>query len=350
MDNNDSKSKLLPVSNNIGWKLMQSSVTPANNVLSPFNLETTFTFLSQMASGSTKTEFLSSFSSDQKIDKIKQVFLSLNDDSVKNILFFLSNQKLKKSFSSLAKKWKCNIGNDPLQVNKIAEKQTNGLIKQVIDKPDTDNSYLLCITYFLSDWVTALKKQGKRTFHLASGDELQTEFVYYNFDSLKYGENDGSSFVVMPYKNGYEAMLVLPDTDPASFIKQNSAESLLSMYDKGEPYKVDVSVPEFEIESNFEMVKAFKDLGINEAFDENTADFSNVFKKQHYITDIIHKARIKFDGKGTEAAAVTAVTLTKSKCLVSVNKKRFKANRPFVVFIIQPETRVILFATTVYKP
>ena len=69
------------------------------------------------------------------------------------------------------------------------------------------------------------------------------------------------------------------------------------------------------------------------------------------ISDVVHKAFIEIDEEGTEAAAATAVVMV----LTSTNQPaikplEFKADRPFLFYIIDDETKAILFMGRLMEP
>ncbi|KAF0983776.1 hypothetical protein FDP41_007691 [Naegleria fowleri] len=75
------------------------------------------------------------------------------------------------------------------------------------------------------------------------------------------------------------------------------------------------------------------------------ADFSNLSREPLQISDVIHKAVIKVDESGTEAAAATAVIM--SRCIKVSNEPKkehqFIANRPFGLIIMHEPTETVLF-------
>jgi serpin B len=68
-----------------------------------------------------------------------------------------------------------------------------------------------------------------------------------------------------------------------------------------------------------------------------------------FISDIIHKAFIKVDEKGTEAAAATAVLMSTTS-IPPPPPKMFVADRPFIYLIRDTETKTILFMGRVLDP
>ena len=88
-----------------------------------------------------------------------------------------------------------------------------------------------------------------------------------------------------------------------------------------------------------EMQADFTGLGISEA--------GNIF-----ISDVIHKAYINVDEKGTEAGAATAVIMTDgaSAVLDEPKPKYVILDRPFVYMILDLENQVPLFIGTYMMP
>lgn len=87
-------------------------------------------------------------------------------------------------------------------------------------------------------------------------------------------------------------------------------------------------------------------MGITDLF-SHTADLTN-FAPQGclYVEEGIHKAVIDVNEEGTEAAAVTALILTKS----AVTSRAFTCNRPFLFFIRDNAVKNILFMGIYQEP
>ena len=76
----------------------------------------------------------------------------------------------------------------------------------------------------------------------------------------------------------------------------------------------------------------------------SAADFSAMSNTPLCIDEIRHKAKIKVDEEGTEAAAVTYIGMRETSVGPGGNIFYFKADRPFVYFISERSTGAILFA------
>jgi serpin B len=67
-----------------------------------------------------------------------------------------------------------------------------------------------------------------------------------------------------------------------------------------------------------------------------------------FISDVLHKAFVSVDEKGTEAAAATAVIMKLTA--MPAEPVRMDVNRPFVFLIRDIETGAILFMGRVLDP
>ena len=88
-----------------------------------------------------------------------------------------------------------------------------------------------------------------------------------------------------------------------------------------------------------------KRMGMKEAFGGN-ADFSKLCECRPgdvFISDVLHKAVIEVNEKGTEAAAVTAITIRLTSAMPADKPFHMVVDRPFLLAIVDDETGLILF-------
>ena len=78
------------------------------------------------------------------------------------------------------------------------------------------------------------------------------------------------------------------------------------------------------------------------------ADFSNMTKEESLLVqEVFHKAYMKVDEEGTEAAAVTKVVM--SRCFVMTQTYEMNVNRPFLFILREKTLNQMLFIAKIEK-
>jgi serpin B len=249
-------------------------------------------------------------------------------------------------------------------INAWCDKNTNGKIKTIIDKDFINPDTRLILTnaiYFLGKWATQFQKNQtyKEAFLNGRGKEVQVPTMHIN-SKFRYGETEKFQALELPYEGDDLSMLVLLPTNKAPY-KPYGQETpidadLESAYKDaveslGYPETVDVSLPKFEMETKYKLGKTFEALGAGIAFSDS-ANFTGITsnKEALKISEVIHKAFVKCDEEGTEAAAVTAVGVMRCTAMAPRMPKIFKADHPFVFFIRNKNSGSILFSGRVVNP
>lgn len=113
---------------------------------------------------------------------------------------------------------------------------------------------------------------------------------------------------------------------------------------------VELSVPKFTFESEFNLSQTLTDMGMPSAFG-GEADFSGMTGgRDLFISDVVHKAFVDVNEEGTEAAAATAVIMLESAAPPMDDVVVMKLDRPFLFLIRDENTGTILFAGRVLNP
>ncbi len=112
---------------------------------------------------------------------------------------------------------------------------------------------------------------------------------------------------------------------------------------------VTLSMPKFKLESAFGLSDAMKALGMVDAFEPGSADFSGMeATRSLYISDLLHKAYVDVNEEGTEAAAATAVVVGQTS--MPAESYVIDFDHPFLFFIRNIQTNTILFMGRLADP
>ena len=164
---------------------------------------------------------------------------------------------------------------------------------------------------------------------------------------LNYFENGDFQFISKKY-SGYDKSfcIFLPTKgfDISEFEAKLCNKLIDSVFKKCSNTQVDLSMPKFKLETNYSLKESLMKLGLKVAFTDY-ADFSGIsLESSLKVSNVNHKAYIEVNEEETEAAAVTAITMTASSPGGSMPKpKIFKADHPFIFMIIDNNTKVIIF-------
>lgn len=245
--------------------------------------------------------------------------------------------------------------------NWVAEK-THDRIKDLLTPGSLDamtRMVLVNAIYFKGKWQYEFDPQDTRDddFTLASGQKnVKVKMMYQQNSAFRYACDDAMQILQMPYKGGRLARLVML---PNKGVSLRSVEQLMA--ERGIQSVVGslrrlsdlhVYVPKFEVGwGTFNMTATLDAMGMKDAF-TNRAIFSGMEQddsRDLYISGVYHKAWIKDDEEGSEAAAATVVVM-RSKGISLKPQMVFRADHPFVYMILDMENNNPLFIGRMADP
>ncbi|NLD93570.1 MAG: serpin family protein [Fibrobacter sp.] len=243
-------------------------------------------------------------------------------------------------------------------INDWVARKTNQRIKDLIPPPAITPDTRLVLTnaiYFLADWKykfdSTLTSTG--TFYTTDGNSIQTPMMRFTDEpaTMLYNYSGGVRMLELPYKGDRIVMdLILPDSGKYKAFEDSVTDEGLSGIISGlDSTKLKtIKIPKFQFTTpSVSLTKALQKLGMIDPF-TSVADFSGIADIPLTISDVLHKAFIKVDESGTEAAAATAIIVEITAIYNDPNF--FVANRPFMYLIRDKETNAILFMGRIMNP
>ncbi|OPL18795.1 MAG: hypothetical protein AVO35_13005 [Candidatus Aegiribacteria sp. MLS_C] len=231
---------------------------------------------------------------------------------------------------------------------KTAERIQN-LLPQGVITPDT-RVILTNAVYFKASWQNPFEESstGDGSFYLQDGSSVtvpmmsQTEF-------FRYASTEGCSAIEMDYAEGTASMLILlPDGSLEDLEAELDADLISAIRSGMTSRNVALAMPGFEFTRSMALSDILKDMGMPSAFSED-ADFSGFTGiPDLFISAVVHKAFVKVDESGTEAAAATAVVMAIES--MPPTPVQMNIDRPFMFLIMDRQTGSILFMGRVTDP
>ena len=243
-------------------------------------------------------------------------------------------------------------------INDWVRKNTDGMIKQIINNiPESAVMYLLNAIAFDAEWNTVYEEFQVTTDKFTREDGTTRGIDFMNSEEDHYLEHDFGIGVMKPYYGGKTAFVALLPEEGMTvkeYLGRLTGTELYRMIQKEQNVPVITKIPKFEMEYALSLSDILKQMGMTDAFDEVLADFSGIGTSEDgniSISDVIHKAYINVDEKGTKAGAATAVVMTDGAILEEKPEpKEVILDRPFVYMILDLENQVPLFMGTYMGP
>jgi serpin B len=240
------------------------------------------------------------------------------------------------------------------EINAWVVDETEDRIEDLVSPDVIDPSTRLVLAnaiYFKASWLSRFETSNTQDgpFTLSDGSEVAVPMMRQT-TYLSYAEGDGYQAVRLPYKGeAVEMLVILPEEGRFEQIADRLSAGFFGEVRRGlhQEY-VELAMPRFDFETDLDLPKLLKAMGMTNPFDPGAADFSGMTGSRGlYISAALHKADITVDEKGTEAAAATAVVIAES---AAPEPTRVAADRPFIFAIVERETGAILFLGRVTDP
>jgi serpin B len=248
------------------------------------------------------------------------------------------------------------------RINAWVEEKTEKRIANLIPPLGVDDQTRLVLVnaiYFLGDWASPFNKNSTRDGAFFAAKGKKDVATMHQAGSFRFADIDNVKALELPYKGAQTSMLILlpKETDGLEALEKSlDAGRLDAIVAALKSERVMVSLPKFEVSpaEPLSLGNDLKQLGMADAFDRQRADFTGIANppspaERLYIAKVFHKAFVRVDEKGTEAAAATAVVMARAG---SAPQKfiEFNADHPYLFFIRDNTSGLVLFMGRVADP
>lgn len=250
-------------------------------------------------------------------------------------------------------------------INAWIEENTRGRIMDMIPEGDlvSDATALVLVNtiYFKALWMMPFDEDDTTDadFHLLDGSVISTSMMEFDDPvyQFQYAKGDGWEAIDLPYVTHlmqvgpscwYEVSMLVLIPDEGLFREFEDSldrERLQEIIDELEYYSVNLFFPKFSFESYFQLKDVLSGLGMPSAFLGGLSGIDGGAGGL-FVRDVLHKAWISVDERGTEAAAASAIGVD---CM-GPEGGVLTVDRPFIFLIRDNKTGTILFAGRLLDP
>ncbi len=350
------------------------SAKTKNALYSPLNVYLALAMLTETTAGDSRQQLLTLLGEkDLKSlrTRVQKLFTAnYQDDGVCTSLLANSlwmNEAVtynQKTVDTLAKKhyaWAFSGQPGSDQMNKALQawinEQTHDLLKDQAASLTLDPSTVLALVstiYFKASWSDQFEESAtkKQTFHAPAGDKKVD--MMHKTESFGYYTGKNFTAVALPLRNSGYMWFFLPNegTDAAALASDKQVLNALLDTDNYKNFSyplVKLTLPKMDAVSDMDLIKDLKKLGVNDVFSPAKGNFQPLMEDADgvFVSQVKHAARVKTDEEGVEAAAFTAIVMSKSA--MPTKTVTFTVDRPYY-FAITGYTGDLLFAGVVNDP
>ena len=246
------------------------------------------------------------------------------------------------------------------EITKYVKTKTRGLIDSDFNL-SKETVFTLINTYYLKDTWNLEGDDSKMTsskyqFTSYDNEEIFEKFLLRGYYSGKALETTTYTSFYTNTQNGITIKFILPKdgyTIDEVFTKENleyiaEDEYIFQDHELKEEYYTRCLFPEFTASFDKDIIDPLKkNFQINDLFNFDTCDFTNITDMVVACQQFIHKAKLEVNRKGIEAAAVTVVGMNGTAAPIDPVYK--KVYLDFIVekafgYVIEKDNGIVLFS------
>jgi serine protease inhibitor len=233
------------------------------------------------------------------------------------------------------------------QLNGWVKEHTLGLIPKVLDSFEPLDSVVLANALALkAKWLHPFDPHATSAapFHVTDGLPRSVSMMRQSA-AFEYTKGSDWQLVRLPYRgNRFSMYVFLPANASVPFSYSSFERERAEL----RPTPIFLQMPRFVASFNTELNVPLAELGMGIAFDPSAANFSRLTSSAVHISRVAHVTYVRVDEAGTQAAAVTAVVITKLAVLVP--NEHMVVDHPFYMILRDDRTGQILFLGHINNP
>ena len=341
------------------------SQADGNIVFSPYSIQMLLSLLIASTAGETRREverYLCGTDDAAQASEMVQLLQKMQTDFARSNTFGSANAVLAdKSFKKRIRKEYVQLVERSFQGQVIASgdvvkdtnmwvrEKTRGMIEQVLkEAPQELAAILLNAVAFDGEWERTYSEDEVLDMDFHNEDGTTSCVSMLTSTEQIYIEDSNVIGFIKPYKDtNYSFMGILPRKKGKKALHKAAEQlNISALYNQRSDEMVSALLPEFDSKYEIRMQELLRKRGMQTVFSPQ-ADFSPMSDAPLLLDEILHKARIEVDRKGTRAAAVTMGFV----CYGSLPPKRITVHldRPFIYAVVHNETGLPIFVGAVRR-
>ncbi|MDR0634929.1 MAG: hypothetical protein LBF91_08130 [Azoarcus sp.] len=326
-----------------------------NILIAPRNIRTALAAIAVGAEGETESEILTRANRYDQIDNAP-------GKSFRNALhiWVWPGEVLKEDFRAHFRDARIDStapAEAPAVVNAYVRERTGGKIDDILTSPPEDIGIVLTTVFdFEGKWHLAFDPgQSRDDSFFATPQTPSAARFMQRRGEFHYAETDEGQIARLPYRDdGLVMTLFLPKASLRidDWLRGTTGEAWQTLVETMAPRDGLLALPRLKSLFSVELAKPLQAVGIRRAFSK-AAEFTGILQNSPplKIDRVLHKALLRIDEQGTEAAAATSIALRAMSMRINQPAPfEMKLDRPFFLTIGDAPNHKILFMAVVRTP
>lgn len=230
------------------------------------------------------------------------------------------------------------------RINSWIEEKTIGRLKNSLGNDEIEPTTQMILTsglFFRGIWANPF---AEKDTHEDLFESKKVPFLTGKGTWNYLRPHAGLELIELPYGDGELSLIIaFPHGHLGSFEQSLRSEQWNLWLNELKPTEISLELPKLEWENRFSLDAFMKDLGVEDAFQPEKADFQAMANSPGlYLRHAYHHMIISFTEGGTEAVSDINAAISRSPASSSGHPIQMKINSPFWFSLIHKPTRAVI--------